>query len=63
MVKIIWTDNALQDLEEIAAFIEKDSPHFAKVTIRGIYNYTKILVNQPRLGRLVPELDLKISGS
>ena len=35
MAKIIWTNNALQDLEEIAEFIEKDSPQYAKVTIRA----------------------------
>ncbi len=56
MVKIIWTDNALRDLEEIAAFIEKDSPHYARVTVRGLYKYTKILKDQPKLGRMVPEV-------
>jgi len=56
MVKIIWTNNALQDLEEIAEFIEKDSPHYAKVTIRALYNCMKILKDQPKLGRIVPEI-------
>ncbi len=56
MVKIIWTDNALRDLEEIAQFIEKDSQHYARVTIQGLYNYIKILSNQPKLGRKVPEV-------
>ncbi len=57
MAKIIWTNNALQDLEEIAEFIEKDSPQYAKVTIRALYNYTKILKDQPKLGRIVPEIE------
>jgi toxin ParE1/3/4 len=56
MAKIIWTNNALQDIEEIAVFIERDSPYYAKVTIQGIFNYTKILTDQPRLGRMVPEV-------
>ena len=55
MVKIIWTDNALQDLEDIAEFIEKDSQHYARVTIQGLYRHTKILYDQPKLGRMVPE--------
>ena len=56
MVKVIWTNNALQDLEEIAEFIERDSPYYAKVTIRSIFNYTKVLEDQPNLGRIVPEV-------
>jgi toxin ParE1/3/4 len=56
MVKIIWTRNALQDLEEIAEFIERDSLYYAKVTIRSIFNYTKVLEDQPKLGRMVPEV-------
>lgn len=50
MVKIIWTENALQDLEDIAEFIAKDSLHYAKITIKNLYNSTKILKHQPKLG-------------
>ncbi len=56
MVKIIWTDNALRDLEDIAEFIEKDSPHHAKITIKDLHSNTKILQDQPKLGRKVPEV-------
>lgn len=36
MVKIVWTDRALTDLEDIAEYIEKDSVKYARLTIRKL---------------------------
>ena len=59
MVKIIWTERSLTDMEDIAQFIAKDSPKYAKLTVEKIFTQTLVLEKQPRLGRVVPELNDK----
>ncbi len=55
MDKVIWSNNALSDLTEIAEFIEKDSPTYAQITVQKIYYKVFILETHPRIGRVVPE--------
>lgn len=57
MDKVIWTNNALSDLNDIAEFIEKDSPQFAELTVRKLYRKVEILKSHPKIGRVVPELE------
>ena len=57
MVKIVWTERSLTDLEDIAEYIAKDSAKYAKLTIEEIFNSTLILQKQPLIGRIVPELN------
>ncbi len=37
MVRVKWTKNALEDLDEIAHYISRDSPKFAKITVSRIF--------------------------
>jgi toxin ParE1/3/4 len=55
MVKIIWTNRSIIDLNDIAEFIAKDSIKFAKKTIENIIEEASILEKKPLLGRKVPE--------
>jgi addiction module RelE/StbE family toxin len=55
MVEINWTTRALEDLEDIAQYISRDSVRYAKVTIQTLFLSTDILVRTPRIGRVVPE--------
>ena len=57
MVKIVWTERSLTDLEDIAEYIAKDSEKYASLTIEKIIHQTLILEKQPRMGRVVPELN------
>jgi len=57
MAEIIWTNGALSDLYDIAQYIEKDSPKYAQITIGKLYYKTDLLLNNPKLGRIVPEAD------
>ncbi len=57
MVKIIWTERSLSDLETIAEYIAKDSFKYAQLTIQKIIKKTQTLQNHPRIGRKVPELN------
>jgi toxin ParE1/3/4 len=55
MVEIIWTDNAIQDLNEIGEYIENDSPKYAELTVATLFNTPSILTNHPKAGKIVPE--------
>lgn len=57
MVKITWTDQALNDLEAICLFINRDSPHYAKIFANRAFESTDRLERFPLSGRIVPEID------
>ena len=57
MAQVIWTNGALSDLVDIAEYIEKDSPKYAQITVKKLYNKVEILNTQPKLGCIVPESD------
>lgn len=57
MVKIVWTDDAIQDLEEIFNYISKDSPISAKRLIERLLQKVEMLQDFPKLGRMVPEFE------
>lgn len=42
MVKVIWTGRSLKDLEEIGAYISKDSPNYAKLTLEKLIETVEI---------------------
>ena len=54
-LELIWSENALDDLEAIATYIEKDSLHYAKAVVSTFFEKTDILIDFPLLGRIVPE--------
>lgn len=55
--RIDWSPRALTDVEEIAAFIEKDSPLYAQAVVTKIVRSTAKLDDFPHVGRIVPELN------
>lgn len=55
-MKIIWTQEALERLIEMDAYISKDNLERASKFINQLIEHTTPLSNQPRLGRTVPEL-------
>jgi addiction module RelE/StbE family toxin len=57
MVRVNWTDQALDDIENIAQFIEKDSPKYANIQVHRFFDKVKILEAYPNAGRVVPELN------
>jgi len=57
MVKINWTNFALQDLSEIAEFISKDSFRYAQLTVRSLFESPSVLKTHPKAGRIVPEFN------
>ena len=53
--KVIWSDDALRDVEDIANYIEKDSHYYASAVVTKIIDITRILSTFPFAGRVVPE--------
>lgn len=54
--KIIWSPDALDDIEAIGEYIARDSEFYAESTVFKIYEAPQSLINLPKLGRVVPEI-------
>ena len=57
MVKIEWSQIAESDLNEIIDYIAKDSLEYALSFYEEIREKVENLVQFPKMGRIVPELD------
>jgi len=55
MAEIIWSDDALDDLEKVYDFIARDSQLFARHQIESIHNAVGRLLRFPKSGRHIPE--------
>lgn len=54
--RLIWTEPALADLDEIADYIALDYPAAARALVRRVFEAAERLVRAPQLGRRLPEL-------
>ena len=59
MDKVIWTDNALQDLNDIGDYISKDSVKYAQLTVNRLFDSVNILEIYPFSGKIVSEYNDK----
>lgn len=55
MVKLIWTDQAIEDLAGIGDYIAETSERYAKFTVQRLFDRAQILKTFPLSGRVVPE--------
>lgn len=53
---VIWSDESLDDIDEIARHIARDSWYYANRTVEQFFELGESIPEQPRLGRVVPEL-------
>jgi toxin ParE1/3/4 len=56
MVVIVWTEPALEDLDEIAEYIALDKLNAAQLLVRNVLKRIDLLGHSPNSGRKVPEL-------
>jgi len=54
--RVTWSPEAVEDLESIAEYIERDSLFYARSVISKILDIAGYLADFPRLGRVVPEI-------
>ena len=57
MVKVVWTEFAIDDLRSIHKYISKDSKIYADKFIENLIGKVEQLENFPRSGRIVPEFN------
>jgi toxin ParE1/3/4 len=56
MAEVIWTIKAIEQVEQIGAFVEKDSSFQARRVIQLIIKETRKLKEHSRIGKMIPEV-------
>lgn len=56
MIRIVWTSPALEDVQEIRAYIARDSPRYGRVVAERLVAAVERLHSHPLSGRIVPEV-------
>lgn len=54
---LVWSPEAVEDIDAIAAYIERDSPWYARAVASKIVETAESIPEYPELGRMVPEID------
>ncbi len=54
---LIWSPRSLAELDDLADYIAKDSPLYARVVVRRIVERAELLPEMPGQGRHVPDYD------
>lgn len=55
-LRLGWSPEAIEDIEAIASYIERDSPWYAKAVAAKIVQTAETIPVFPELGRIVPEI-------
>lgn len=56
MAQVIWTENAICDINKIAEYIAADSEYYATEFVKKIFTVADKLARYPEVGQRVPEL-------
>lgn len=54
--ELVWSPEAIEDVQSIAAYIERDSSWYARAVASRIIQTAEALPDFPELGRVVPEI-------
>nr|MBF0221469.1 type II toxin-antitoxin system RelE/ParE family toxin [Desulfobulbaceae bacterium] len=58
-IKITFAESALRDLEDVLEYYsEKQVAHVGETLVGNVIKDVELLVDQPDMGRIVPEFDL-----
>ncbi len=60
MARIIWTEPALQELDEIADYISLDDPRAAKNLVRETFKRVDYLAEHPESGKSLDEFEASV---
>jgi plasmid stabilization system protein ParE len=53
---VVWSPEAIEDIESIASYIERDSAWYARAVASKIVETAETIPRYPELGRIVPEI-------
>jgi plasmid stabilization system protein ParE len=56
-MRIAWSDQSLEDIEEIRRYIQRDSHVYAELFVDRVFEAAERLIEYPLSGRVVPEFD------
>jgi toxin ParE1/3/4 len=59
MAEVRWTPQAIEDIDNIAKYIAKDSTKYAFVQVQEFFDAALMLEEFPQSGRIVPEVGTK----
>lgn len=54
-MRVVWTEPAVEDLEGIKQYIQRDSAFYAARVVERVIDRVERLAGLPRCGRVVPE--------
>lgn len=54
--KLSWSPEAVEDVQAIASYIERDSAWYAQVVVEKIMTVAEAISDFPEIGRMVPEI-------
>ncbi len=57
MAEVIWTIKAIEQVERIGEFIEKDSSFQARRVVQLMFKETRKLKEHSRIGKMIPEVE------
>jgi toxin ParE1/3/4 len=57
VARLVWTAEAISDVESIRDFIARTSPHYANVVAGRLVESMDRVAAFPKCGRIVPELE------
>ncbi|MCK9204729.1 MAG: type II toxin-antitoxin system RelE/ParE family toxin [Bacteroidales bacterium] len=61
MVKIVWTDQAIQDLNDIGEYIANDSEQYAREIVQSLFESIFLLKTNPKPEELFLNTNLPTS--
>ncbi len=53
--KVIWSPEAVEDVESVAEYIARDSKFYASATVSKFLDYSHSIAKFPKAGRLFEE--------
>jgi toxin ParE1/3/4 len=56
-LKVVWSPEAIEDVESIARYIGRDSEFYARAVATRIVQIARSIESFPWMGRVVPELE------
>ena len=59
MVKVVWTEFAIEDLKSIHDYISSDSKVYASRFVEKLMSRVDQLETNPKSGRIVPEFNIE----
>ncbi len=54
--RVVWSPEALEDIESIAQYIARDSGFYAKAVVSKLVSTAQAIPEAPLIGRIVPEI-------